>query len=251
MSSKTDDGFSYTITGVQNVKQDTIDAEVNGKFKVKDATLTGNLFTGGKLPTAELKYETIDSDGRKFTLCGTAGKGFAIGSAEMLAGPVGVKGLIDTKNSNFYGSGAVALSSEKYAGFVVVGAEATYNTDVKEMTMSNYAVSLFDGKESEVTLHVLDKAKKNMISYSHHVRPGFSVGGQMTYVRETRETALAMGTAVQLDGATTIKAKLDSEGSLALSYIQDIRPNTTLIMSSRFNTKTFDSAKVGISLTVE
>lgn len=251
VSSKTDDGFSYTITGVQNLKQDTIDAEVNGKFKVKGATLTGNLFTGGKLPTAELKYETLDSSGRKFTLCGTAGNDIAVASAEVLAGPIGVKGLIDTKNSNFYGSAAFALSSEKYDGFAVVGTEATYNTDEKQVMTSNYAVSLFDGKESECTLHVLDKAKKGMISYSHHVRPGFSVGGQMTYVRETKETALAMGTALRMDGATTIKAKLDSEGSLALSYIQDIRPNTTLIMSSMFNTKTFDSAKVGISLTVE
>lgn len=218
---------------------------------MKGATLTGNLFTSGKQPTAELKYETLDSSGRLFTLVGTAGKGFGVGSAEVLTGPVGLKFVIDPKSSNLYGSAALALSPDKYAGFIVVGAEATYNTVEREAIMSNYSVSMFDGKESECSLHLLDKATKGMVSYAHHVRPGFSVGGQMTYVRETKETTLAMGTALRMDGVTTIKARLDSEGSLALSYIQDIRPNATLIMSSKFNTKAFDSAKVGISLTIE
>lgn len=251
LSSNTKDGFSYTVSGVQNVKGDTIDADVAAKLNIKGATLTGKLFTGGEDPSTELKYETKDSKGRKVTLCGTAGKKLATSTAEVLTGPFGIKLGVDVANSDLYASGALAVSPDKCTGFVVAGAESVYNLTEKKITMTNYAVSFFDGKESECAVHVLNQGKKAMISYSHHVRPGFSVATQMTYARDTKATSLAMGSAYRMDGATTIKAKLDSEGGLALSYIQDVRPNTTLIMSSKFNTMSFDSAKVGISLTME
>lgn len=251
LSSKTEDGFSYTVSGVQNVKGDTIDGDVAAKLKIKGATITGKLFTGGKDPSTELKYETQGSKGQKLTVSGTAGKKLATTSTEILTGPFGVKLGVDFANSDLYASGALAVSPDKCNGFVVAGAESVYSLTEKKVTMSNYALSFFDGKESECALHILDQGKKAMISYSHHVRPGFSVGTQMNYARETKATSLAMGSAYRIDGATTIKAKLDSEGGLALSYIQDVRPNTTLIMSSKFNTVTFDSAKVGISLTME
>lgn len=250
VSSKTEDGISYTITGVKS-KDDAIDAEVSAKLNLKGAAVTPKLFTGGKEPTAELKYETKDAQDRKVAFTGLAGRSVATSAIEFTGGPLGIKVAADFLKSDLYGSAAVALSSAKFSGFAVVGAEAEYSMTDKTVTSTNYALSFFDGKESECTLHVLDKARKGMISYSHHVRPGFSVGAQMIYVRESKETALVMGTAYRLDGATTVKAKLGSEGSLSLSYIQDIRPNTTLIMSSKFDTKKFDSAKVGISVTVE
>lgn len=215
------------------------------------ATVTGKLHTGGKEPTVEAKYESKDSQGRKYTVCGNAGRNLGTTYLEFTGGPLGVKVGADLLKSQMAASAAIALSSNDYPGFAVLGAETEYNMADKEVSKLNYALSFFDGRESECTLHILDKAKKGMLSYSHHVRPGFSVGAQMIYERESTATSLALGTAYRLDGVTTIKAKLDSEGSLALSYIQDIRPSTKLIMSTKFDTSKFDSAKVGFSLTIE
>lgn len=199
----------------------------------------------------ELKYETQDSAGRKATLIGEAGKGVANGTFEFQGGPVGIKVETDAKSSDLYGSIAVALTSEKRSGFAVIGAEGQYNMTNKELMKKNFVMSYCDGKQSEVSLHVLDKMSAGMLSYSHHVRPGFSVGGQMTHTLGSSDTVLAFGSAYRLDGVTTVKAKVNSTGNLALSYIQDVRPNTTLIMSSKFDVNKLDSAKVGISLTVE
>lgn len=251
LASKTEDGCSYTVTGVQSPKDNAIDAEASAKLKVKGTTITGKLQTGAKDPIIEAKYEAKDSEGRNYTLGGDFGRNLAKSHVEFVGGPLGVKVSGDLIASEITASAALAISSSEYSGFAVVGAETQYSVADKEISKLNYALSFLDGRESECTLHVLDQAKSGMISYSHHVRPGFSVGAQMLYVRETAATSLSVGTAYRLDGATTIKGKLDSAGTMSLSYIQNVRPNTTLIMSSKFNTATFDSAKLGISLAIE
>lgn len=220
-------------------------------MKARGATVTGKLQTGAKDPIIEAKYETKDSDGRNYTVAGDFSRNLAKSHVEFISGPLGIKIGADVLASHITGSAAVAISSSQYSGFAVAGAETQYNIADKEVSKLNYALSFFDGRESECTLHVLDQAKSGMISYSHHVRPGFSVGAQVLYVRESAATSLCVGSAYRLDGATTIKGKLDSAGTLSLSYIQNVRPNTTLIMSSKFNTTNFDSAKFGFSLALE
>lgn len=251
ITSKSDDGVSYTATGVQCSKDDDIDAELSAKYKVHGATLTGKAFTGGKLPTLEVKYETSDSKGRKVALTGLGGRDQCNGNAEIQAGLLGAKIGADVVSSDLQGSLAVAITSEKYSGFMVVGGDGQYSISGSELTKGNAAVSFFDGKESEITVHLLDKMKTGMVSYSHHVRPGYSVAAQMTCEMDTKETAFIFGGAYRLGGGTTVKAKADSGGSMALSYIQDVRADTKLIMSSMFNVKKLDSAKVGISLAIE
>lgn len=251
VASKTGDGTSYTITGVHNVESDAIDADIATKAKIKGVAVTSKLFTNSKKATIEAKYELKDDKAGKTTISGLVGQGIGSSTVEFEGGLVGIKAAADFITRDISSSVAVTLSPESNPGFAVIGGDVTYSLDKKDATRADFALSYFDGKESECSLHVLDKATKGMVSYSHHVRAGFSVGAQMKYDRDTKATVLAMGNAYRLDGATTVKTKIDSEGTLALSYIQDIRSNTTLIMSSKFDVKKFESAKVGISLCVE
>ena len=178
-----------------------------------------------------------------------------LGSVEFQGGPAGLKVVVDSVRSNLYGSIALALTPSKYTGYVVVGAEGLYNYESKELSTQNYAVSYFDGRESEVSLHLVDKMSAGVLSYSHQVRQGFSVGAQMKKTIENSEEStpatLEFGAAYSLDGATKVKCKLNSEASLALSYIQDIRSNTTLIMSSSFDLNKLEASKMGLSLAIE
>lgn len=247
----TPDGISYTITGVHNSKIEQIDAEISGKCKVKGVDFTGKAFTNGKLPTLEVKYNTTDAQGRKATLTGLFGKELRTGTAELLGGPVGVKIAGDAVSSDVYGSLAVALTSDKYDGFIIAGAESSYNINAKELGKTSYGLSLFDGKESEVSLHATNRMQKAMLSYSHHVRHGFSAAAQIQHDFPEKRTQIALGAAYRLDGATAVKGKVDMDGFVALTYLQDIRPNTKLIMSSKFDPSKLDNAKVGVSLTVE
>ncbi len=73
----------------------------------------------------------------------------------------------------------------------------------------------------------------------------------MDYDRAKNSAMLTMGAAAKLDGTTTIKGKLSSTGDLALTYLQVIRPNTTLTLSTTFDVKEMKSAKMGVSLAIE
>lgn len=249
--SKTSDGVSYSVTGCQSAKDNTIDGDVSIKTKIQSATLTTKLLTGGT-GTAELKLDDLGVKGLSSKLLAGIGKNVAVGTVEYAEGRVGVtSGFNYFSGPSAYGSLAVAVTPAKFAGYAVLGVESALNTETREPTFVNVAASFFDGKESECTVHVLDKGTKGMVSYSHHVRPGFSVGSQMTYDRGTKDTNLIMGSAYRLDGATTVKGKVDSTGLLALTYIQDIRPKTTLILSTKFSVNNFANSNIGCSLTFE
>ncbi|CAN8075005.1 unnamed protein product [Agarophyton chilense] len=251
LTSKTPDGVSYTITGVQNTKTEQVDAEISAKGKIKGTTVTAKAFTSGKLPTLEVKHESSDARGRKAALTALLGNDLRSATAEFLGGPLGVKIAGDAVSHDMYASLAVALTSDKYDGFVIAGAESEYNLNLREFGRTNYAFSVFDGKESEVSLHITNKMHRAMLSYSHHVRHGFSVAAQISHDFPEKNTQISMGSAYRLDGATTIKGKLDMDGFVALTYLQDIRPNAKLIMSSKFDPRKLDNAKVGVSLAIE
>lgn len=251
MASSTDDGRTFTVTGLANAKSDEINADLAIKQKVQGQTLTTKLFTSGSL-TCELKLDKLGVEGLKSTILGGVGKNVGVGSVEYCQGRVGF-----TAEANYYAgpsvssSLAVALTSSKISGFGVVGGEVEYDASTKTVSKMNAALSYFDGKESECTLHISDKAKTGMLGYAHQVRPGFSVAGQMKYDMPNSVAVLTMGTSYRLDGASTVKGKVDSTGNLALTYIQTIRPGTTLTMSTSFDVKKLDKAKAGFSVALE
>lgn len=251
VASTTEDGRTFTITGEHSSKSDEINADVAIKQKILGQTFTAKLFTGGSA-TSELKLDDLNVKGLTITLLGGIGKSLGVGTLEYCNGRVGATTAFDYyAGPDVKASTAVSFSAAQMAGFGVVGGEAVYDTSTKEVKGADAAVSYFDGKESEVTLHVQDKAKIGMLSYSHGVRPGFAVGAQMRYDREAKTAALAMGGAYRLDAATTVKSRLDSNGTLALSYIQTIRPKATLTLSTKFDVNSLEGAKMGLSLAIE
>lgn len=251
MSSKTKEGISYTVTGVQSSKDDSLAADIKGKATIRDCTITGELFTNGKDPKVEVKYDTSTASGTTGTLAVTVGPSIGLAKTEIRRGILGLVVGSDMLSSDVYGQVAVALLSRQFSGYFVVGGEAQYNTIDNVMSKVNAAISYCDGSESEVAVHLNDKMSTGTVSYSHYVRHGFSVGAQMEHSTITNKTMMSMGSAYKLDGVTTVKSKVDSSGELGLSYIQRIRSNTTLIMSSVIDVNKIDITKVGISIAVE
>lgn len=251
VSSKTKEGISYTVTGVQSSKDDSLAADIKTKATIQDCTITGELFTNGKDPKVEVKYDSGNISGTTGTLAITVGPSVGLAKAEIRRGILGLVVGSDMLSSDVYGEVAMALMSKQFSGYAIIGGEAQYNTSENEISKANTAISYCDGSESEVALHLNDKMSRGIVSYSHYVRYGFSVGAQIEHSTITNETTMAMGSAYKLDGVTTVKAKVDSVGELGLSYIQRIRSNTTLIMSSVIDVNKIDITKVGISIAVE
>lgn len=245
----TDNGRTFTVSGETKAKED-LDAELGIKHKLGSGTLTTKLFTSGRAE-GELKLDNFALDGLTTTLTFGVGKKVGVTKLEYSQGRVGLTALGDYYEKKVNASATAILTSNKMNGFGVIGAESGYDVEKGEAGDLNMACSYFDGRESEISLHVQQKGAKGKLCYSHQVRPDFAVAGQMDYNREKDTAVLTIGGAAKLDGATTIKGKVNSTGQLALTYLQVIRPKTTLTLSSTFDVKEMKSAKMGVSLAIE
>jgi hypothetical protein len=251
VKSSTGSGVSYTVQAVQPGYGESIDGDFSLQFPVSGQKFTAKLFTSGK-GTAELKLDTLGVKGLNAALLAGIGKDVGTGTVEFKHGPAAITAIYDLFNKCLTTTAALAIAPQGYAGFFVLGVDGTASTPEFTADKVNFCASFFDGAESECAVHVTDKGSKGMLSYSHHVRPGFSVASQIAYDTAKGGAAkLTMGGACRLDGVTTVKAKIDSAGILSTSYIQEIRARTTLIMSTKFNVTSLDATKVGISLALD
>lgn len=250
VASTTDDGRTFTVSGSTNPKSGEIGADLAIKQKLGSRTLTTKLLTSGEA-TSELKLEKLGLEGLKTTLLFGVGRKVGVVTLEYAQGAVATTTAADYYDKKVKSSAACMLSTNKMRGFAVLGVESGYDIESGTVGAVNAALSYFDGQESEITVHVMDKGAKGKLSYSHQVRKDFAVAAEMMYNRAKDSALLTMGAAARLDGATTIKGKLNSSGELALSYLQVIRPNTKLTLSTTFDVKEMKAPKMGLSVAIE
>lgn len=250
VATSTADGRTFTVAGSKDAKSGDLGADLQVKQKMGSRTLTTKLFTDGSA-TTEVKLEKLGLEGLKTTLLFGVGKKKGEFTMEYANGPIAMKSSADYYSKKVKGSATCRLKSTTLTGYAVIGGEATYDITKGETKGMNAALSYFDNKESELTLHVFDKGASGKLSYSHLVQPDLSVAAEMTYNRESEEAKLLMGGAVQLDAMTKLKGKLASDGVCAVSYIQNIRPKTELVLTAAFNVKEMKEPKLGLSLAIE
>lgn len=250
LTSKTSDGLSYTVSGATGEKSNDLIGELNVKVKQKAATISAKLLTNAD-PTGEIKYERSDAQGPQGNVTLTASRAKAVLKSEVMLSRAGIQLQIDALKREVVTSVTGALIPALYPGFIVFGAEGMLQVNEGTISNTKLAASLFDGRESEIMVEIEGKGEVASLSYSHLVRPGLSVAGKMRYSGETKNAVADMGMALKLDGGTTVKGKFDTNGTAALSYIQMVRANTKMIMSSSFDLARLDSTKVGLAITIE
>lgn len=250
VASSTEDGRTFTVCGGTNVKTGEIGGDLAVKQKLGSRTLTTKLLTSGAA-TTELKMSKVGLDGLKTTLLFGVGRKVGVVTLEYEQGAVATTVGADYYGKKVKSSSAVVLSSAKMRGYAVVGGEGVYDVESGTVGGVNGALSYFDGGESEMTLQVMDKGARGKLSYSHCVRDDFAVAAEMLYDREAEAALLTMGAASQLDGATCLKGKLNSNGELALSYVQEVRKSTKLTLSTKFDVKEMKAPKMGLSIAIE
>jgi hypothetical protein len=253
IKSNTGNGVTYTVAAERDGATDSdIKADVSLQFPLYErrGTCTTKFFTSGK-GTAEIKLDNLGVKGLTTTLLAGVGKDVGVATVEFKHGPVGLTTAYDVYGKAAAASLAAAFAPQGYAGFFVAGVDGVVAGPEFNADRADFALSYYDGAESEATVHVTDKGQKAMLSYSHHVRSGFSVASQFKYDKVKDSATLQFGGAARLDGVTVVKAKIDSHGLCAMSYVQDIRAKTSLILSTKFDVTSLDSAKVGISLALD
>lgn len=250
LSSKTEDGVTYTVSGTTSEKSEDIVGELVLKAQQKGATLTATLLTDS-IPVGSLKYEQIDPVGRRSSVSVTGSESVAIGKGELVTSRMGLEMDVNFLKREVVASVAAAIAPAAYGSFVVVGAKGMFNLREGELYDGKLAASLYDGRESEFTVEMEGKGNVTTASYSHLVRPGMSVAGHMKYNKDSGDAVTTLGGAFKLDAVTILKGRLDTTGMASLSYIQTVRPNTSIVLSTSFDVTKFETAQVGASLTLE
>jgi voltage-dependent anion channel protein 2 len=109
-------------------------------------------------------------------------------------------------------------------GFLL-GAEAAY--DVTSGKITRYASALgYSAPDYAVTLHALDNLNTYSVSYYHRVNRDVEAGAKAIYNSKAATSGinLEVGAKAYLDSAAFVKAKINSQSVLVMSYTQALRP---------------------------
>lgn len=129
------------------------------------------------------------------------------------------------------------------------GYQASYDTANSKMTANNASLTYKDG---DFVIHSgINDASKYVGSVHHQVNSKLSAAAMLNWTSGTKDpSSLTVCGKYVVDDDTYIKAKLDNNLRLGISYIQSLRPGVQLTMSSLINAKSLENGghKLGLSL---
>lgn len=248
LKTKTSNGMTYTTTGKQGSKDGSLSGDLSCKYSLSGASMTTKLFTSGSL-TQEVVLEKTGVQGLKLTLLGGLGpKQLVVGTGEYVHPHVSVVSAV-----NALGNPSVHSSMTVGVHGCTGGVQGEYDIEAKELKKVDAIFNYCNGNEHEATITLIDRGSKAKFAYSHVVSRDFSVAAEFVYDKGADAKVLTMGTKYEVDADTTLKTKIDSAGAFSMSYIQEIRKNTTLTLCSKFDVRNLDRAshKFGLALVVE
>lgn len=240
--------MTYTTTGKLSGKDESLEGDLSCKYTFSGASMTTKLFTSGKL-TQEMVLENTGVKGLKLTvLGGLAPKHSVVATAEYIHPHVSLVAA-----ANVMGTPAVNSSMTFGLHGVTAGVQGQFDLESKELKSVDGVINYCSGKEHEATGMVMDKGNKLKFAFSHIVSQDWSVAAEFLVDRTADTKLLTMGTKYEVDADTTLKTKMDSAGAFSVSYIQEIRRNTTLTLCSRFDVRNLEkpSHKFGLALVIE
>lgn len=256
LKTKTMNGVTYTSSGVLNGETNVIDGGLSCKYKVSGASMTSKLTTAGQL-THESVLDNTGVKGLKLTILGGVGCTQIVTATGEYVHPH-VSSII---KADFLNKPSITSSLTLGLNGVNIGGQGKYDVDSKEIRNINGILN-YSNNEHEASIQILDKGKSSSVSYSHIISNDFSVAAEFMYgagsnggSEDTTTTTklLTMGTKYDVDDETCIKAKFNSAGSMWLCYVQEIRKNTKLTLSTMFDVRKMEkpSHTFGLALAIE
>lgn len=248
LKTKTSNGMTYTTTAKQLDKDGSLTGDLSCKYNVSGSTMTTEVFTSGKL-THKMELDKTGVKGLKFTALGGLGpKQSLVATAEYVHPHVSVVSAVNCLGSQSINS-AITLGVHG----VTAGVQGEFDVESKQLKNIDGVLNYSNGKEHEATCFLLANHTKAKFAYSHLVWSDFSVAADFEYDMSKDTKVLTMGSKYEVDPETSLKMKIDSLGMFSLSYIQEIRKNTTLTLCSRFDVRNLDKPahKFGLALVME
>jgi voltage-dependent anion channel protein 2 len=229
-----------------------VSGNVKLKHKNKDiGEFEGEFNTKGTL-TGELKATKLH-EGFTVILKGTEKPTGKIGveyKREALAASLSTE-------ANFSGSTTAKIEATAVAGVdgFSVGGQSSYDTNKSVVDDYNFGAE-YSEKDYTLTLKTAKKADEVIASYFHNL-PSKSklrtqVGGQFSWCLNSDAKVLTLGSEHDVDDTTTVKAKIDTNGSFATAIEHRLaNPALKVALSSQWDgkKKSFSPKDFGVALT--
>ncbi|KIY65216.1 hypothetical protein CYLTODRAFT_379723 [Cylindrobasidium torrendii FP15055 ss-10] len=260
VKTKTPSGVTFKVAGTQDNKTGVIASDVESKYLHKPYGLT---YTQAWTTSNVLK-STVELDN-------TFAKGLKIDATSTLQPDKGSKSAVFNaafKQSGFHTRGTFDLFKSVVTADGVVGrdgflagAEASYN--INDGKVAKYAAAVgYNAADYAVTIQALNGFKTYAASYYHRVNSDVEAGAKAIYDSKLTVggVALEVGGKTILDRASgsSLKAKINNSGVIALGYQQILRPGLKATFGLALDTQQVNEAapvgpvhKVGASFVFE
>eukprot|EP00268_Persea_americana_P000891 TRINITY_DN10278_c0_g1_i1.p1 TRINITY_DN10278_c0_g1~~TRINITY_DN10278_c0_g1_i1.p1 ORF type:complete len:277 (+),score=56.95 TRINITY_DN10278_c0_g1_i1:238-1068(+) len=133
------------------------------------------------------------------------------------------------------------------------GAEIGFDTASASFTKYNAGIG-FDKQDFSASLILADKGETLKASYIHNIDPikRSAVAAEMTHKFTTYENRFNIGGSQALDHFTTLKARLNDSGKVAILCQRVWRPKSVVTFSAEFDPKAPDGAsRFGLALSLQ
>jgi len=257
VKTRTPSNVAFKVAGTRDNKNAAITGDLEGKYSDPKNGLTfTQTWTTANVIRTSVELENQIAKGLKLdlntSLLPENGNKSALVNAAYKQPGLHSRAVIDL----FKGPTFTADTVVGRDGFLL-GAEATY--DVTSGKITRYATALgFSAPEYAVTLHGLGNLSTYSASYYHRVSRDVEAGAKAIY--DTKSTtsgiALEVGAKAYLDSAAFVKAKINNQSILCLSYTQALRPGVKAAFGIAIDTANLApesraAHKVGASFTFE
>lgn len=252
LKTKTESGVEFETNGTYDVERGrtTGNMKTKMKFPKHGVTFSESWNTNSELDT-ELNYEPSAVENLKLTLCSSFLPSSGTKSAKLRAGYkadyINVEGDIDLlmTGPTFKGS-TVLMYNGWYAGYQV-----GYNTSSAKLMANNLSLG-YTGQDFNVHARLTD-VTDCMTSVYHKVSDKTEVGLNTTYNLQTSNVGLGLVGKYVLEDGAYVKAKVNNQGQIGMSYSQNLRTGVKLNLSSLIEGRNINAGghKLGASLTFD
>lgn len=246
---KTKNGVEFTTEGSHNTDTGNVAGSLETKFKYSEYGVTFSE-----------KWNTDNVIATKITIDDKIAKGLKVDFDTTFSPVTGKKSakvksaykhehLHTTTDVDFDFAGPTVHGSAVfgYNGWHA-GYQASYDTANSKLTANNVSLTYKDG---DFVIHsgIID-ATKYVGSVHHQVNSKLSAAALLNWTSGSSTTSFTVCGKYTMDNDTYMKAKIDNNLRLGLSYVQKIRPGVNLTLSSLINAKSLEQGghKLGLSL---
>jgi len=247
---KTKNGVEFTTEGSHFTDTGNVNGSLETKFKNADYGVTfTEKWTTDNIISTNISIDDKIAKGLKVdfdtTFAPITGKKSAKVKTAYKHDNVHATGDIDL---NFAGPSINGSGVFAYKGWHV-GYQACYDTGSSKLTANNASLTYKDG---DFVVHsAINDGAKYIGSIHHQVNPQLSAAAMLNWQSGSKDPAsLTVCGRYDIDGDTFVKAKLDNNLRLGISYVQNLRPGVQLTMSQLINAKSLENGghKLGLSL---